>query len=200
LYFLFDALFWGLYPLYVTGELGVSPAGLGLLFAIGSIGGIVGALSVEPLTRRFGLGPVLAGALLVGAFGELCIPLAGGPVLLAMAVLALGEVLVRSSDWVFAVNFASLRQAQTPGRLQGRVNATIQVFTSGVVPVGALLGGLLGEAIGIRATVLVGVAGVILAFLWVLSSPMRSLRSIPTDSPPPGDSGSSSVDPVPKDG
>jgi predicted MFS family arabinose efflux permease len=161
---------------------------------------VVGALFVEPLTRRFGLGRVMAGALLVGALGELCIPLAGGPVLMAIAVLALGEVLVRSSDWVFAVNFASLRQAQTPDRLQGRVNATIKVFTSGVVPVGALLGGLLGEAIGIRATVLVGVAGVFLAFLWVLLSPVRSLRSIPTDTPRPGDRGPSSTDPAPGDG
>jgi hypothetical protein len=105
-------------------------------------------------------------------------------VLVVMAVLALGEVLVRASDWVFAVNFASLRQAQTPDRLQGRVNATIQVFTSGVVPVGAFAGGLLGKAIGFRATVLVGVAGVALAFLWVLLSPVRSLRSIATDAPP----------------
>jgi Na+/melibiose symporter-like transporter len=178
LYFLSDALFWGLYPLYVTSELGVSPAGLGLLFAVGSVGGVVGALFVEPLTRRLGLGPVLAGALLVGALGELCIPLAGGPLLVAMAVLALGEVLVRSSDWVFEVNFAALRQAQTPARLQGRVNATVRVLTSGVVPLGAFAGGLLGAAIGFRATVLVGVAGVMVAFLWVLLSPVRALPAV----------------------
>jgi predicted MFS family arabinose efflux permease len=157
-------------------------------------GGVVGALLVEPLTRRFGLGPTMTGALLVGALGELCVPLASGPVLMAMVVLALGEVLVRSSDWVFAVNFSSLRQAQTPDRLRGRVSATVRVLTSGVVPVGALAGGLLGEAIGLRATVLVGAAGVMLAFLWVLLSPVRSLRSLPAEGPAvagppsPGDS------------
>jgi MFS family permease len=48
LYFLFDALFWGLYPLYVTRELGVSPAGLGLLFAIGGVGGVLGRCSSSP--------------------------------------------------------------------------------------------------------------------------------------------------------
>ena len=46
-----------------------------------------------PVTRRFGLGPTLAGALLVGALGELRIPLAGWAALVATAVLALGEVL-----------------------------------------------------------------------------------------------------------
>jgi MFS family permease len=191
-YFLFDALFWGLYPLYVTQELGVSAPMLGLIFAVGSVGGVLGALFVEPVTRRFGLGPTLAGALLVGALGELCIPLAGGPVLVATAVLALGEVLVRSSDWVFEVNFASLRQGLTPDRLRGRVHATVRVFTAGLVPVGAFAGGLLGEAIGLRPTVLIGAAGVLLAFLWVVLSPVRSLRSlpeapVPTEPGPPDD-------------
>ena len=183
LYYLFDALFWGLYPLYVTQELGVGAPALGLIFAVGSVGGILGALLVEPLTRRFGLGPTLAGALLVGALGELCIPLAGGTVLLATAVLALGEVLVRSSDWVFEVNFAALRQGLTPDRLRGRVHATVRVFTGGLVPLGAFAGGLLGEAIGLRPTVLIGAAGVLLAFLWVALSPVRSLRALPGESP-----------------
>lgn len=184
LYFLFDALFWGLYPLYVTQELGVGAPMLGIIFAVGSIGGILGALFVEPVTRRLGLGPTLAGALLVGALGELCIPLAGGTVLLATAVLALGEVLVRSSDWVFEVNFAALRQGLTPDRLRGRVHATVRVFTAGLVPLGAFAGGLLGEAIGLRPTVLLGAAGVLLAFLWVVLSPVRSLRSLPEDTVP----------------
>ncbi len=194
LYFLFDALFWGLYPLYVTRELGVSPAALGLIYAVGSVGGVLGALFVEPVTRRLGLGRTMAGALLVGALGELCIPAAGvavgGPVVVALLLLAVGEVLVRSSDWVFAVNFVSLRQAVTPGRLQGRVNATVRVCTSGAVPVGAFVGGALGEAVGLRATVLVGALGVLLAFLWVALSPARSLRSLPAESEPspPADS------------
>ena len=80
-----------------------------------------------------------------------------------------------------------------PAGASRRVSATVRVLTSGVVPLGALAGGLLGEAIGLRATVLVGASGVLLAFLWVLLSPVRSLRSLPaeapseTDSPPPGD-------------
>lgn len=89
----------------------------------------------------------------------------GGPLLVATAVLALGEGLVRASDWGFEVTFASLRQTLTPDPLLGRVPATIRVATSGAVPLGAFVGGYLAIAIGLRGTVLVGAAGVLLAFL-----------------------------------
>ena len=134
LYFLFDALFWGLYPLYVTRELGSGPADARPHLRRRQRRRVLGALFVEPVTRRFGLGPALAGALLVGALGELCIPLAGGPVLVACPCSPSARCWSVSSDWVFAVNFASLRQAPTPDRLQGRVNATVRVFTSGRAP------------------------------------------------------------------
>ena len=49
------------------------------------------------------------------------------------------------------MNFAALRQGLTPDRLRGRVHATVRVFTTGLVPLGAFAGGLLGEAIGLRA-------------------------------------------------
>src|SRR5262245_48276714 len=116
------------YPLYATHDVGIGAAALGVIFAVGGVGGVLGALIVGPLTRRFGLGPTPAGALLVGTLGELLIPLAAGPLLVATAVLALAEVLVRSSDMVFNVNFVSVRQALTPDHLHGRVSATVRAL------------------------------------------------------------------------
>jgi hypothetical protein len=74
-----------------------------------------------------------------------------------------------------------------PDPLQGRVNATFRVIVWGVSPIGALMGGLLGEAVGLRATLLIGALGVFLEFGWVLFSPVRSLRQlpVPTDQPAP---------------
>ncbi|MGH2351299.1 MAG: hypothetical protein ACRDJN_06755 [Chloroflexota bacterium] len=80
---------------------------------------------------------------------------------------------------VVHVAFASRRQCLTPDPLLGRVDATVRVRPSGVVPLGASLGGSLPLAIGLRGTVLVGAAGVLLAFLWVALSPVRALRSLP---------------------
>ncbi|HET8647256.1 MAG TPA: hypothetical protein VFO85_17295 [Vicinamibacteria bacterium] len=91
--------------------------------------------------------------------------------------MSAAQALIRTADPLFYIYFLSLCQALTPYRLQGRVNASIRVFTAGTIPLGAFAGDLLGEAIGLRMTVLIGAAGVLLAVLWVILSPVRLLRA-----------------------
>ena len=69
----------------------------------------------------------------------------------------------------------------TPDGLRGRVQASVRVFTAGTAPIGALVGGFLGEAVGLRATALVAGLGVLVAFAWLALSPVRSLRALPDD-------------------
>jgi hypothetical protein len=90
---------------------------------------------------------------------------------------------------IYNINQVSLRQAITPARLQGRMNASMRFMVWGTMPVGSLLGGLLGTLIGLRATLWVAAIGGSIAFLWVLLSPVRSLRTIPepVDAPAGGD-------------
>ena len=76
------------------------------------------------------------------------------------------------------VNQVSLRQAITPARLHGRMNATMRFLVWGTMPLGSLLGGVLGGAIGLRPTLWVGAVGGLLAVLPLLLSPVRSLSSI----------------------
>jgi MFS family permease len=182
LYFLFFFLFYSLYVLYATRELGLAPAALGVIVSVASVGGVVGALVTERVTARFGVGPTMAGALLVASVGMLLFPLAGGPAALAVAVLIAAQGLIRTTDQLFYINYLSVCQALTPDRLQGRVNASIRVFSAGTIPLGAFVGGLLGEAFGLRAVGFVAAAGVLLAFLWVALSPVRSMRTLPTES------------------
>ena len=73
----------------------------------------------------------------------------------------------------------SYRQALVPLELQGRMNASMRVLVWGPIPVGAILGGVLGAAIGVRETLLVTAAATSLAFLWVMLSPVRSVKEIP---------------------
>src|SRR5207302_10776220 len=80
---------------------------------------------------------------------------------------------------IFDINQLSLRQSITPPRLQGRVNASMLFIMWGVIPIGSLLGGVLGTTIGIRQTLAVGAAGMSLAFVWMLFSPIRGLRLQP---------------------
>jgi len=81
--------------------------------------------------------------------------------------------------WVlYNVNAVSLRQAVTPLAMQGRVNATFSFLVSGMLPLGALAGGALGEVLGLRNAIVLAAVGSLLAVLWVAFSPVRGVRHI----------------------
>ena len=172
----FDAFLFSFYVLYLTKTIGVTPLLVGIIFAISSIGGLLGALLVGRVTRLLGLGPALLVGVLLASLGEFTIALAQGPQLLAILLVIIGEGSVQIGAVLYGVNGLSLRQATVPDRLQGRVGATLRIIAAGVVPLGALLGGFLGDTYGLRTTVLVAGGGTLLAFLWVLFSPVRKLR------------------------
>jgi hypothetical protein len=74
----------------------------------------------------------------------------------------------------------SLRQGMTPGRLQGRMNATMRSLNWSMAAVGSLIGGLLGDGIGFVPTVLIGACGSFGSTAWVVFSPVRLLRVAPS--------------------
>ena len=160
-------------------KLEIEPGLLGLIYASGSIGFLLGALLPGQVTRRVGLGPAIIGGLLLATLGDLLVPLASGPVILVVAILIMAEFLFGLGFTLFNVGQISLRQAVTPDHLQGRMNATMQVITMGLVPLGGLLGGILGEVVGLRTTLFIAVLGEILAVSWLFFSPLRSLREQP---------------------
>jgi len=84
---------------------------------------------------------------------------------------------------IYNVNQVSLRQAITPDRMLGRMNATMRFIVWGTIPIGAVIGGVLGGVIGLQATIWVGAIGSFLGFLPVLLSPVRALREIPPSEP-----------------
>jgi MFS family permease len=178
---LFNSVLETVFILYLTGELGIGPGLLGLIFASGSVGFLIGALLPEWVTRRFGLGSGIIGGLLLTGLSDLLIPLVDGSV----AVVVVTMILVAAQFFfglgltIFNIGQVSLCQAITPGHLQGRMNATMRFLSWGIVPLGGLLGGGLGEMIGLRSTLLLAALGEIFAVLWLLLSPMRSLQKQP---------------------
>ena len=87
---------------------------------------------------------------------------------------------------IYNMNQVGLRQAITPLRMQGRMNATMRFMVWGTIPIGAFLGGVLGNSIGLRPTLWVAGIGGCLPFLPVLLSPVRNLRAIPEPPEEPG--------------
>jgi predicted MFS family arabinose efflux permease len=122
---------------------------------------------------------LVASPFLIG-IASFLIPLAGGPRLVAVLFLVGAQVLFGIGRPIFDINQLSLRQAITPQRLQGRVNASMLFIVWGVIPIGALLGGLLGSTIGLRQTLAVGAVGMSLAFIWVVFSPIWRLQRQPS--------------------
>jgi MFS family permease len=164
----FDRVLCAVYVLYMVRQLGIAPTGVGLIFALGAAGGLVSALFAGRIAARVGSGRALAAGIAVAALGEVIIVLAAGPRWRAVATLVVAEMLVECGGTLYGINAVSLRQATTPDHLLGRVNATTRVAGNGAEPLGALLGGALGVAIGLRSTLMVGALGTMLALVWIV--------------------------------
>lgn len=178
-HFLFTSAIFSLLTLYASRDLGLPPALIGVVFAAVGVGYLLGALLGRRTARRFGLGAAsVAGAVLNG-LAVLLIPLAGGHGIAPFALLVTSQLLLGLGIMVNDVPETSLRQALTPDRLRGRVNATIRFAARGPSLFGALMGGALGQAVGLRVTLLLMGLGLLCAPLWLIFSPIPSLREPP---------------------
>jgi MFS family permease len=171
------------FVLYATRELGISPLILGSMYAVGSVGGLLGSLLAERLVKWLGLGRVVVGAQMLVTLAVLAIPLSGRQAWIAVPLIVGAEALWGFAAVVYVVNTVSLRQVITPNQFQGRVAASLRFVTWGVAPLGFLLGGVLGEMIGLQATLLVAVAGPLLSVAWLVLSPVPGLREPPAPEP-----------------
>ena len=151
---------------FTTGE-------FGLMGTIGALGFLTGVVFVNRFTVALGFGRSLAASITLPAAAVLY-PLA----LLgySFAVVSLVAFVVGLNIPLYNVNQISLRQAITPDRLQGRMNATMRVIVWGTIPVGSLVGGILGDELGIVDTIYIGgvIAG--LAALWIVLGPVIKLK------------------------
>lgn len=174
----FGGFFASLYILYAISDLHLTPALLGAVIALGGVGNVLGAAIAPRLMRRAGIGAALIGSLLIMGAASLMIPLAHGSVVTATAFLMLAQV--GDVSWpVFNVCELSLRQAITPGEVLGRVNAAMQMLNRGLLPIGSLGAGILAEMIGLRPTLAVGAVGLLSSSLWLVLSPIRTMRDYP---------------------
>jgi MFS family permease len=175
----FNFVFSSLFVLYVTRELHVRPAALGLVLGAGAVGGLIGAAVTGRIARRIGIGPAfVAGSLLFPA-PFLLVPLAEGPHLVVIALLFLAEFGSGFGVMMLDITIGSIQQALIPDRLRARVSGAYMVVNYGVRPLGSLLGGLLGSTIGLRPTLWIAAAGGICAVFFLLPSPAPRLRELP---------------------
>jgi predicted MFS family arabinose efflux permease len=169
----------GIYVLYVIRELGLPPAVLGLVYTAGGVAFTVGALLAPMVARRIGIGPAIVWGAGVSDASFLLLPLTAAWPDASAVILTLALVVGTLTGPITAISQLTLRQALTPDRLQGRVNATMRTIAQGAGPLGALAGGLLGEVVGLWPSMLIGVVGIQLGFVILLLSPLRRMDTVP---------------------
>jgi MFS family permease len=176
---LFSSAFGAVSIPFLIRDLHVSAGTVGALFSAGSVGGILGALAASAIGRRLGSARTIWLSLVVTSPTMALAPLTErgwrlGLFAVAFFAFSFGAV-------VYNVAQVSFRQALCPDRLLGRMNATMRFLVWGTMPLGGILGGTLGEALGNRTMLWIAAVGGVLAPLWTVLSPMRRLRDMPSE-------------------
>jgi predicted MFS family arabinose efflux permease len=171
--------FLALYPLFCLRVLELSAREFGAIVALGGVGSLAGALVSRRLVHGIGLGPTLLLTSSLSLACALLIPLAGSRGSFAVVLMFLGahQLLSDGFSVAFVIQAVTLRQTVLPKEVLGRANAAIHVFTSGLLPIGGFIAGILAELTSTTFAVWVGVLIGLVAptLLW----PLRRLREMP---------------------
>jgi MFS family permease len=166
--------------LVASRELGMSAQSIGFCYVGMGVGTILASVYGRRVSEKFGPGPTIVAGLAVSAVGWIALALAPASVI---GVVLFGFMLTCFSGGatLIFVNFLSLRQAVTPEPLLGRMTSTMRwLILLGAGP-GALIGGYVGEHLGLRASLaLAGVGAVALTIFAWRSTVMMGTRSLPT--------------------
>jgi MFS family permease len=173
----FSSLLFSVFILYATRTLHLSSAEVGVVFAVGSAGSIAGALFANRLQLRLGVGRAILYPVIVSSLGGLLYPLA--PTSAALPFFIVGNVMFGFGAVAYNITQVSLRQAITPERLQGRMNAAMRWIVWGTIPLGTLAGGAVATRWGLHASLWVGAVGEAVSFLPIALTSVRKIGKMP---------------------
>lgn len=187
-------ILWGIfgtsYLLFATEELGLGPAAIGVIAAVGGLASLAGSALAPLMTRRFGIGRTILLGMLGFVIGNSFIPLApAGAVALGAAFLITQQLVGDSLATVYEITETSLVQASVGDSILGRVNASTHTFTTLMTLAGAIAGGIIAETLGLRVAFAIGLLGGVFGLVVVWFSPVRFIRDAPiaTNAVLPGD-------------
>lgn len=200
---LFSTLTFTLLPIFLLRELGISPQSMGIIFALGAVGGLAGAIATPHIVRRIGEAPAIPLSSIGFSLAGLALPAVALAPALAFPLLVLQSFAMSFAVLVYNITQVTFRQRITPHRLLGRMNASIRFVVWGVMPIAALLAGVLGEWLGTVPTMWIGAVGGLLSATFVVFGPFWTMRSLPAaPSPETADAATEhedSGDPAPDD-
>jgi len=193
----FSNVMFSIFLVYAVRTLDLSAAEIGIIFTLGSFGGLLGALVSQRVSKRFGVGRTTIAMTFIFGTATFLVPLA--PVDFPYPFLIASLLISSFAIVVYNITQVSLRQAIAPRRIQGRMNSVMRFLVWGTIPLGSLTGGVLASTIGLRPTLFVGAAGGLLSTLPILlSRAQRTLVEFPeSEEPEPADVGPGDIATVP---
>ena len=174
----FSYMVTALLVLYASRDLGLSAGAIGLAFGVGALGGLAGALLAPRVGRWLGTGPTIAVGVVLFSAPFAFLPLAAGTDWARVVVLAGVEALSGAGVMLFDVNLNALQTAVTSDDMRSCASGAFTTVNYGIRPLGAVVGGVAGEFLGIAPTLVVAAIGGSLALLWLVPSPIIRARTI----------------------
>ena len=175
----FSTLSFTLLPIFILRELGLSVANMGLIFSLAAVGGLLGAMAVKFVVARLGEAPAIPISAIGFSATALILPVAAVVPALAFPLLIVHGFISSFTVLVYNITQVTFRQRITPRRLLGRMNASIRFVVWGVMPLSALLAGVLGDQYGVVFTMWIGALGQVASALFVIFGPFWSTRELP---------------------
>jgi Na+/melibiose symporter-like transporter len=167
------------FVVYGVRVLGLTPFKLGIAVGSLALGALCGALSATRVRKALGLGRTMAVSTVGVSASPLLLLIPRGASLVAMVFLIAGWLGHGFGISIFNVNAITLRQALTPVRVLARMNATYRMLIFGALPIGAVIGGALGNAVGLRPALVISVIVLTSPMLWLFFSPVFRLKEMP---------------------
>jgi MFS family permease len=151
------------YVLYAKQRLGLDDLGFGLLITVGAVGGLIGSTAYGSLERRFTLATLMRAGLLLETVTHLILALTTSALVAAATMTLFGIHAV-----VWGTTSTTVRQRAVPASLLGRVTSVYMLGSFGGSALGALVGGLLAQQLGITAPFWFGFigSGVLIVIIW----------------------------------
>ncbi|WP_327086947.1 MFS transporter [Nonomuraea sp. NBC_01738] len=164
----------GLSVMFLANEVKLPPGVIGVLLMSGAVGGLLGGLLGSWLFQRYGTAKVTWLSLtLTSPFG-LLLPMTEAD--WRAAFFTITSVALSFGAILYNIGGITYRQSVTPEHMLGRVNATVRCVVWGTMPVGALLGGIVAQQIGVREALWVFMLGRLVSFVPLLFSPLPRTR------------------------
>jgi MFS family permease len=178
---LFNFMFFALFLLYATRSLDVSPAALGIVLGVASVGTLAASFVAGPISRSIGIGPTFIVGCFLFTAPLILVPAAAGPHWLVLAFLFGSEFLSGAGVMLLDIMAGTISAGIMPVRLRSRISGAFMVVNYGVRPLGTIIAGILGTAIGIRETLWIATVGALIGLVFIIPSPIPRLREVPAE-------------------